>query len=99
MALQFQLLDGELHQMAMINTPVFGAATVRSFYERQLAEIPNPATGGRDPGKFKAFRTRRERNAPSGLSFCPPASLKKGFHIMDMRPFPRLAGEQNSCAI
>jgi len=33
------------------------------------------------------------------LSFCPPASLRKGFHIMDMRPIPRLAGEQNSYAL
>jgi hypothetical protein len=50
-------------------------------------------------GDLDGLRTRREINAPSGLSFCPPASLQKGFHILDMRPFLRLPGEQNSYAI
>lgn len=55
LALQFRLPHGELHQMAMLNTPVFGAATVRSFYERQLADIPDPTTGKSDPEKLKAY--------------------------------------------
>jgi hypothetical protein len=63
-----------------------------------------PNIGGECAAPYAAasisdLRTRREINAPSGLSFCPPASLQKGFHIMDMRPFLRLAGEQNSYAI
>jgi catalase len=52
LALQFQLPNGELHQMAMLNTPVFGAATVESFYQRQLADIPD-ATGKRDPRSWR----------------------------------------------
>jgi catalase len=58
LALQFQLPMGELHQMAMLNTPVFGAATPRSFYERQLADAPDPATGKRDPEKLKAYEAK-----------------------------------------
>lgn len=58
MALQFQLPNGELHQMAMLNTPVFGAATVESFYQRQLADAPDPATGKRDPEKLKAYQAK-----------------------------------------
>ena len=46
-----------------------------------------------------ALRPRSEITAPSGLSFCPPATSQKALHISDMRPFLRLAGEQNSCAI
>jgi catalase len=55
MALQFQLPGGELHQMAMLNTPVFGAATVQSFFERQQADVPDPTTGKRDSGKLEAY--------------------------------------------
>ena len=55
MALQFQLPGSELHQMAMLNTPMFGAASPESFYQRQLAEAPDPATGKRDPEKLKAY--------------------------------------------
>jgi hypothetical protein len=58
-----------------------------------------PVLGRSEPRDVREVRTRREINAPSGLSFCPPASLQKGFHIMDIRPFLRLAGEQNSYAI
>lgn len=55
LAIQFQLPGGDLHQMAMLNTPVFGAATVQSFYDRLLADQPDPATGARNPEKLKAF--------------------------------------------
>lgn len=58
MALQFHLPEGELHQMAMLNTPVFGAATVQSFYERLQADVPDPATGKRDPEKLKAYKAK-----------------------------------------
>ena len=34
MALQFKLPDGKLHQMAMLNTPVFGAAQPQTFLDR-----------------------------------------------------------------
>ena len=54
-ALQYRLPGGDLHQMAMLNTPVFGAATVQTFYDRLLADVPDPATGKRDPEKLKAF--------------------------------------------
>lgn len=56
MALQFQLPQGQLHQMAMLNTPVFGAARPETFYDLMLALRPDPATGKADPGKLEAFR-------------------------------------------
>lgn len=55
MALQFRLPDGELHQTAMLNTPVFGAAAVQSFLDRQTVDVPDPATGKKDPAKLQEF--------------------------------------------
>jgi catalase len=55
MALQFSLPGGALHNMAMLNIPVFGAATVQSFLDRLEVDIPDPATGKRDPEKLKAY--------------------------------------------
>jgi catalase len=55
MALQFQLPGGALHNMAVLNIPVFGAATVRSFLEGLQANIPDAATGKPDPEKQKAY--------------------------------------------
>ena len=62
LALQFRLPGGELHQMAMLNTPVFGAAAVQSFYERLQADIPDPVTGKRDPEKLKAYTATHPDN-------------------------------------
>lgn len=55
LALQITLPDGGLQDMVMINAPVFAAATVKSFYERQLVSAPDPATGKPDPDKIKAY--------------------------------------------
>jgi len=56
MALQFKLPGGALHQMAMLNTPVFGGASPQTFLDLMLALAPDPATGKADPEKMKAFR-------------------------------------------
>jgi hypothetical protein len=48
---------------------------------------------------LSGLRRCRGISAPSGLFFCPPAALQKGLHILDMRPFLRLAAEQNPSAI
>ncbi len=55
MALQFSLPGEALHNMAMLNIPIFGAATVQSFLERLEVDIPDPVTGKRDPEKLKAY--------------------------------------------
>ena len=44
MALQFQLRSGAAHQMAMLNTPMFGAATPQTFLDLMRALQPDPAT-------------------------------------------------------
>ena len=45
MALEFALPDGSLQHMAMLNTPVFGAAHPRTFLDLMLALKPDPASG------------------------------------------------------
>ncbi len=56
MALQFKLPSGQMHQMAMLNTPIFGAAQPQTFLDLMQALQPDPATGKPDPEKMKAFR-------------------------------------------
>lgn len=56
MALEFRLPDGQLQHMTMLNTPVFGAASPKTFLDLQLAMRPDPATGKPDPEKMKAFK-------------------------------------------
>ena len=62
MALQFQLRSGGLHQMAMLNTPMFGAANPQTFLDLMLALQPDPATGKPDPEKMKAFKASHPDN-------------------------------------
>jgi catalase len=55
MALQFQLPDGALQNMAMLNVPVFAAATPQAFLELLQVGLPDPATGKPDPAKLQAY--------------------------------------------
>ncbi|HEX8987481.1 MAG TPA: catalase family peroxidase [Rhodocyclaceae bacterium] len=55
MALEFRLPGGKLQHITMINTPMFGAATPRTFFDNIVATRPDPATGKPDPAKVKAF--------------------------------------------
>ncbi|WP_153145462.1 catalase family peroxidase [Dechloromonas sp. H13] len=77
MALQFKLPDGQLHQMAMLNTPMFGAASPQTFLDLMLALQPDPATGKPDPEKMKAFKASHPDNLAQAqylASHNPPAS-------------------------
>lgn len=62
MALQFDLPGDAVQHMTMINTPMFGAATPRTFLDQLLAAKPDPATGKPDPGKLEAFRASHPDN-------------------------------------
>lgn len=62
MALEFQLPDGGLQHMTMLNTPMFGAATPRTFLDLMVAMKPDPATGKPDPEKMKAFKAGHPDN-------------------------------------
>lgn len=62
MALEFKLPDGGLHHMAMLNTPVFGAAHPRTFLDLMVATKPDPATGKPDPERIKAFKASHPDN-------------------------------------
>lgn len=55
MALEFRLPDGKSQHITMINTPMFGAATPRTFFDNIVATRPDPATGKPDPAKVKDF--------------------------------------------
>jgi catalase len=77
MALQFQLRSGAAHQMAMLNTPMFGAAHPQTFLALMLALKPDPATGKPDPEKMKAFKESHPDNAAQAQYLAannPPAS-------------------------
>jgi catalase len=77
MALQFKLPGGQLHQMAMLNTPMFGAASPQTFLELMQALKPDPATGKPDPEKMKAFKETHPDNLAQTqylASHNPPAS-------------------------
>jgi len=56
MALEFTLPNNEIQHMTMLNTPVFGAAQPRTFYDQMVAMKPDPATGKPDPEKMKEFK-------------------------------------------
>lgn len=62
MALQFKLPGGKLQQMAMLNTPIFGAAIPQTFLDQMLALQPDAATGKPDPEKIKAFKASHPDN-------------------------------------
>ncbi len=57
MALQFNLANGNHHNMAMVNAPVFQAATPESFFAGLNAKRPDPATGKPDPEKLAAYKS------------------------------------------
>jgi catalase len=64
MALQFHLPNGELHQTAMLNTPVFLAATPQSLLDFLQAHLPDPTTGKPDPAKLAAYADTHPDNKP-----------------------------------
>lgn len=77
MALEFRLPDGQLQHMTMLNTPVFGAASPKTFLDLQLAMRPDPATGKPDPEKIKAFKASHPDSRAQAQfleSHNPPAS-------------------------
>lgn len=77
MALEFKLPDGSLQHMTMLNTPIFGAAQPRTFFDLMTAIKPDPATGKPDPEKIKAFKASHPDNLAQAeflASNNPPAS-------------------------
>jgi len=56
LGLQFKPGRGGVVNMALINTPVFGAATPETFNGNLIATRPDPATGKPNPDTVKAFR-------------------------------------------
>jgi catalase len=78
MALEFKLPHGQLHNMSMLSTPVFGAATPQTFLDLTLAMRPDPATGKPDPEKMKAFKAAHPDNLAQAQylgSHNPPVSF------------------------
>lgn len=59
----FKLPHGEEWRTAMVNLPVFPAATPQAFYDLLLASAPDSATGKPDPKKMQAFFTEYPESA------------------------------------
>ena len=77
LALQFRLPKNDLQHMTMLNTPMFGAATPKTFLDQMIAIKPDPATGKPDPEKIKAFRESHPDTKAQGeymASHNPPSS-------------------------
>ncbi len=77
MALQFALPHGRVHNITMLNTPMFGAAVPQTFLDLMRAQQPDPATGKPDPEKIKAFKASHPDNRAQAeylASHNPPAS-------------------------
>ncbi len=77
MALQFRLPDGQMHHMALLNTPVFGAAHPQTFLDLMRALQADPATGKPNPENMKAFKVSHPDNQAQAdflASNNPPAS-------------------------
>lgn len=56
MALQIKLPDGQVHNMAMLSTPMFPAKNPTVFNGLLQTFIPDPNTGKPDPAKTAAYR-------------------------------------------
>lgn len=77
MALEFQLPQGHLQHITMINTPVFGAMSPKTFLDATVAARPDPKTGKPDPEKIKAFKASHPDNRGQAQfleTHNPPAS-------------------------
>lgn len=77
MALEFRLPEGGRQHMTMLNTPLFGAASPRTFVDDITARKPDPATGKPDPDKIRAFRANHPDSAAQAAFLAthnPPAS-------------------------
>lgn len=84
LAMQFKLPRNDVHNMAMLNTPVFGAAMPKTFHDQLIATRADPATGKPDPEKLKTFRETHPdgkglgeflaKNAP------PPSYVNSAFY-------------------
>lgn len=100
MALQFQLAKGQVHHMAMLNTPMFGAASPQTFLDLMQAQQPDPATGKPDPDKMKAFKANHPDHLAQAqflASNNPPASFASSaywgihtFRLVDRKGRPTL---------
>lgn len=77
MALEFRLPGGQIHHITMLNTPMFGAASPKTFLDLMQAQRPDPATGRPDPEKMKVFKASHPDNLAQADYLAnnnPPAS-------------------------
>ena len=97
MALEFRLPHEALQHMTMLNVPVFGAATPKTFYDMIVAKRPDPATGKPDPAKIKAFKASHPDNAAQAAFMAthnPPVSYaNSAFYGIHTFKFVNRAGK------
>lgn len=84
MALEFRLPEGSLQHMTMLNTPVFGAASPKTFFDDLVAKTPDPITGKPDPEKIKAFKASHPDSLPQAQYLArnnPPTSWTRSSYF------------------
>jgi catalase len=84
-----------MHHITMLNTPVFGAAQPRTFFDLMHALRPDPTTGKPDLEKLKAFKASHPDSLAQAeylASHNPPASYANStywgihtFHFIDRK--------------
>jgi catalase len=84
MALEFRLPGDELQHMTMLNTPMFGAAKPKTFFDLIVAVKPDPATGKPNPEKIKEFKANHPDNKAMSAFLAahnpPPSYVNSAFY-------------------
>jgi len=97
LGLRFVLPGGNVHQMALLHVPVFGAATPESFHARLEADLPDPATGKPNPVRQADVAERYPDNRALGAWLAqhrPPASYAQAaYHSLHAFRFVAAAGQ------
>ncbi len=97
LGLQFQLPGGVMHQMAMLNVPVFAADNPVSFHARLDADRPDPATGKPDLAKQKAVAEQYSDNKALGAWLGqhrpPPSYANAAFYSLHAFKFSNAKNE------
>jgi catalase len=97
MALEFWLPHDAIQHMTMLNVPVFGAATPKTFYDMIVAIRPDPATGKPDPEKIRAFKASHPDNAAQSAFMAthnpPPSYADSAYYGIHTFKFVNRAGK------
>jgi catalase len=101
MALEFIFPDDAIHQMTMLNTPMFGAAQPHNFLDLMLAQQADAATGKPDPEKMKTFKASHPDNRAQAeylATHNPPVSYANS-SFWGMHTFKFVSQQQKTTSV